>query len=131
MGVTKEQLFSAVRKIKNYIDLTTLGTDDILSKDNIIEYTPTSDYHPATKKYVDDSINNTKVSISQKENNAITQEEDGIYVPTIADAKISEAEGNAIIQKEDGLYAPSEHVYTDEEIQQAIIDSVEILNKKT
>lgn len=29
---------------------------NILSKTNIDSYTPTSDYHPATKKYVDDSI---------------------------------------------------------------------------
>lgn len=33
------------------IDLT-----QFLSKTNTIAYTPTSDYHPATKKYVDDSI---------------------------------------------------------------------------
>lgn len=30
--------------------------DDVLSKENITEYTPTSDYNPATKLYVDDSI---------------------------------------------------------------------------
>lgn len=30
--------------------------DQVLTKTNTTEYTPTGDYHPATKKYVDDSI---------------------------------------------------------------------------
>lgn len=29
---------------------------NVLTKDNALEYTPTGDYHPATKKYVDDNI---------------------------------------------------------------------------
>ena len=38
-----------------------IGTTDVdlsnyLAKDNTTSYTPTSDYNPATKKYVDDSI---------------------------------------------------------------------------
>ena len=32
------------------------NTADVLSKTNTIEFTPTADYHPATKKYVDDLI---------------------------------------------------------------------------
>lgn len=40
------------------IDLTDIPTaDNILTKGNTTEYTPTGDYNPATKKYVDDSIN--------------------------------------------------------------------------
>lgn len=31
----------------------------VLTKDNTISYTPTADYHPATKKYVDDSLSKT------------------------------------------------------------------------
>lgn len=31
---------------------------DYISTDNKIEYTPTADYHPATKKYVDDQVGN-------------------------------------------------------------------------
>ena len=38
-----------------YIDDTELGTK-VLTKDNTIEYTPTADYNPATKKYVDDAV---------------------------------------------------------------------------
>ena len=32
------------------------NTSDVLTKTNTTEFTPTSDYHPATKKYVDDFI---------------------------------------------------------------------------
>ena len=32
---------------------------DALSKTNVEEYTPTEDYHPATKKYVDDTVNDS------------------------------------------------------------------------
>lgn len=35
-------------KIKNYIN------NNFLSKTNTTAYTPTTDYHPATKKYVDE-----------------------------------------------------------------------------
>ena len=38
-----------------YIDDTELGTK-VLTKDNTTEYTPTADYNPATKKYVDDAV---------------------------------------------------------------------------
>lgn len=31
-------------------------TSHFLSKDNVLKYTPTRDYHPATKKYVDDAV---------------------------------------------------------------------------
>lgn len=33
-----------------------LNPSEVLTKNNIHEYTPTNDYNPATKKYVDDSI---------------------------------------------------------------------------
>lgn len=32
--------------------------DNVLAKDNTVSFTPTSDYHPATKKYVDEAIAN-------------------------------------------------------------------------
>lgn len=31
------------------------NTGDVLEKDNVVVYTPSADYHPATKKYVDDN----------------------------------------------------------------------------
>lgn len=104
MGVSKQQLLNTVRQLKEYIDYTS-GTHiltNFLAKDNEAEYTPTKDYHPATKKYVDEKSVN-----------------------------ISAEEDNAIVEKDDGIYVPKETIYSDEEIQQAIIDSVNILNSKT
>lgn len=40
-------------------DTTRAAVNDVLTKTNAISYTPTSDYHPATKKYVDDAIGST------------------------------------------------------------------------
>lgn len=40
-----------VAKIKNKVN-----TSDVLTKINTTEFTPTTDYQPATKKYVDDSV---------------------------------------------------------------------------
>jgi hypothetical protein len=39
---------------KTYSDLKALTTD-VLEKTNVTSFTPTADYHPATKKYVDDN----------------------------------------------------------------------------
>lgn len=36
------------------MNLATKG--EVLTKTNIYSYTPTQNYHPATKKYVDDAI---------------------------------------------------------------------------
>ena len=51
--------------LKNYMGL---------SVSNTYQYTPSKDYHPATKKYVDDSITNATKSLATEEyvNNAIT-----------------------------------------------------------
>ena len=108
MGVTLQQLLNTVLQLKEYIDYTSGSSNlsNYLSKTNTKEYIPTENYHPSTKKYVDDSISNAKVNVSKKESNAITQEEDGLYVPL-------------------------EHECTDEEIQQAIINSINILKSKT
>lgn len=61
-------------KIKNYI------SNNFLSKTNTTTYTPTTDYHPATKKYVDDataSITDEKLSTGTIGNN--------IYYPIVGD----------------------------------------------
>ena len=42
------------RKNKGWVEVP--EKSDVLAKDNETEYTPTKPYHPATKKYVDDSI---------------------------------------------------------------------------
>lgn len=40
--------------LKNALD-SKANASDVLTKTNTVSYTPTSDYHPATKKYVDDN----------------------------------------------------------------------------
>lgn len=40
----------------NYDGYDVLDATNILFKNNTITYTPTADYHPATKKYVDDNV---------------------------------------------------------------------------
>ena len=47
------------------------------------------------------------VNISAKDGNAASIEEDGLYVPTIAEIKVSEVEGNSIEIKDDGIYVAS------------------------
>lgn len=42
-----------------------LTTPNMLTKDNTFAYTPTGDYHPATKKYVDDSLSNAGEGITE------------------------------------------------------------------
>lgn len=42
--------------IQDAFDLVYAAISDVLTKTNITAFTPTSDYHPATKKYVDDTV---------------------------------------------------------------------------
>ena len=42
-------------------DTTRAAVSDVLTKTNTTSYTPTANYHPATKKYVDDSIPESNV----------------------------------------------------------------------
>lgn len=41
------------------IDKSIPDRNNILYKNNIVEYTPTADYNPATKKYIDDKLQDT------------------------------------------------------------------------
>lgn len=49
-------ILAALNQAKAYAD------DNFLKKNNMAAYTPTGDYNPATKKYVDDSISNNITS---------------------------------------------------------------------
>lgn len=54
----------------NYVSWTSTKTDikDIcLSKDNTAEYTPTGDYNPATKKYVDDAVSGASAATPRQQ----------------------------------------------------------------
>ena len=48
--------YNSDKTFKNLYDGTFAQTGSILTRSNTTEYTPTKDYHPATKKYVDDAI---------------------------------------------------------------------------
>ena len=82
----------------------------VLNLDNFSEYTPKADYNPATKKYVDDSVNNigtTKVNTSQGIENAgkvLGINEEGNVVPV--DASSGSGSGSifneSIVVNEDG-----------------------------
>lgn len=48
--------YNADGTFKNLYNGTFVQNDTVLAKYNTTEYTPTADYHPATKKYVDDAI---------------------------------------------------------------------------
>lgn len=82
MGVSKQQLLNTVRQLKEYIDYTSGSSNlsNYLSKTNMTEYTPTEDYHPTTKKYVDDVAETVKPKISTEEGNSIQEKKDGLYV---------------------------------------------------
>ena len=41
---------------ESYIITSMYSLSEVLPKDNTTSYTPTNDYHPATKKYVDDTV---------------------------------------------------------------------------
>lgn len=54
-GITAETAGAALRALKGELaDKAT--TADVLTKDNAAEFTPTGQYNPATKKYVDDTV---------------------------------------------------------------------------
>jgi len=56
-GAWTNNVFKVTSIIMGYEKITTLiTTSDVLTKKNTTAFTPTQDYHPATKKYVDDTI---------------------------------------------------------------------------
>ena len=71
----------------NYASWTSTKTDikDIcLSKDNTTEYTPTGDYNPATKKYVDDAVSGVSAATPRQQMTAeyttVTLQPNTLYV---------------------------------------------------
>lgn len=53
------------------------NTSDVLIKTNTTSYTPTGDYNPATKKYVDDSISGFSTTLSGLTDTTISSPSDG------------------------------------------------------
>lgn len=68
MGLGAPFTYSTITIDKNTLTIKSSGTvisDIVLTKDNYKEFTPTQNYEPATKKYVDDniSLNNKNVFV--------------------------------------------------------------------
>lgn len=80
---------------------------DVLTKYNTTEFTPTDDYHPATKKYVDDSINAIKIPTMIIEDNNELDEHfwyDYTYGVTLSQTVRNKL--SAVINECKQLYAP-------------------------
>ena len=69
-------------------DITSHNHDSrYISKSNTSTYTPTADYHPATKKYVDDTV--AAVDVTEQ----ISGKADKTYVDSKLDTKVDKEEG--------------------------------------
>lgn len=55
VGLTGNTIYAQLLSIKQELD-GKAGTTDFLKKDNTDPFTPTDDYNPSTKKYVDDTV---------------------------------------------------------------------------
>lgn len=72
-------------------DITSHNHDSrYLSKSNTSTYTPTTDYHPATKKYVDDTV--AAVDVTEQ----ISGKADKTYVDSKLDTKVDKEEGKGL-----------------------------------
>lgn len=72
-------------------DITSHNHDSrYISKNNTGTYTPTADYHPATKKYVDDTV--AAVDVTEQ----ISGKADKTYVDSKLDTKVDKEEGKGL-----------------------------------
>lgn len=72
-------------------DITSHNHDSrYISKSNTGTYTPTADYHPATKKYVDDTV--AAVDVTEQ----ISGKADKTYVDSKLDTKVDKEEGKGL-----------------------------------
>lgn len=93
--------------IKSWVKLTDATSEDVeavltgditshnhdsryISKSNTSTYTPTADYHPATKKYVDDTV--AAVDVTEQ----ISGKADKTYVNSKLDTKVDKEEGKGL-----------------------------------
>lgn len=72
-------------------DITSHNHDSrYISKSNTSTYTPTADYHPATKKYVDDTV--AAVDVTEQ----LSGKADKTYVDSKLDTKVDKEEGKGL-----------------------------------
>lgn len=103
-----------VRENGKWVEIPITDLSNYLAKDNTEEYTPTSNYNPATKKYVDDNKgveeapNDGKAYIRKNESWVEHQEQE-VYVGTTepsidCDIWINPEDGTMKYKKEDGSW---------------------------
>lgn len=99
-------------------DITSHNHDSrYISKSNASTYTPTADYHPATKKYVDDTV--AAVDVTEQ----ISGKADKTYVDNKLDTKVDKEEGKGL----------STNDYSDDDRQKVsnIVDYVTTMRSTT
>lgn len=99
-------------------DITSHNHDSrYISKSNASTYTPTADYHPATKKYVDDTV--AAVDVTEQ----ISGKADKTYVDSKLDTKVDKEEGKGL----------STNDYSDDDRQKVsnIVDYVTTMRSTT
>ena len=99
-------------------DITSHNHDSrYISKSNTSTYTPTTDYHPATKKYVDDTV--AAVDVTEQ----ISGKADKTYVDNKLDTKVDKEEGKGL----------STNDYSDDDRQKVsnIVDYVTTMRSTT
>lgn len=112
-SVTKQNVESVLTG-----DITSHNHDSrYISKSNASTYTPTADYHPATKKYVDDTV--AAVDVTEQ----ISGKADKIYVDSKLDTKVDKEEGKGL----------STNDYSDDDRQKVsnIVDYVTTMRSTT
>lgn len=112
-SVTKQNVESVLTG-----DITSHNHDGrYISKSNASTYTPTADYHPATKKYVDDTV--AAVDVTEQ----ISGKADKTYVDNKLDTKVDKEEGKGL----------STNDYSDDDRQKVsnIVDYVTTMRSTT
>lgn len=112
-SVTKQNVESVLTG-----DITSHNHDSrYISKSNASTYTPTADYHPATKKYVDDTV--AAVDVTEQ----ISGKADKTYVDSKLDTKVDKEEGKGL----------STNDYSDDDRQKVsnIVDYVTTMRSTT
>lgn len=78
----KTYITNYVNQINETLVKTKADKNNVLEKDNTTAYTPTSNYHPTTKKYVDD-INTNLTNIKADKSNVLEKDNTEEFIPTL------------------------------------------------
>lgn len=116
-----------------------LSASDFLTRNNTSVYSPTADYHPSTKKYVDDAVQLKldKPGDSFQAGNFLTISESGAPVDSgVNSSRIVETSAldNYLSKTNSGIYVPTENyhpatkLYVDESVRRTVIIPVQLIS---